>query len=174
MIGFVRALVFLSALLLATAGTAMQLKSSAFVANDLIPAKFTCDGENVSPSLNWSGAPDTTQSYALIVDDPDAPSGTWVHWVAWNIPKESRGLVEKVAKEDSLPDGTKQGHNDWQKTGYGGPCPPSGTHRYFFKVYALDAHLTLPSNATKKDLLKAIHGHEVDNAELVGRYSKKH
>jgi len=112
----------------------MELNSLAFEAGDLIPAKYTCDGSDVSPPLSWSDAPSGTQSFALISDDPDAPHGTWVHWVAWNIPATSRSLDEGLPKQDSLPNGMKQGTTDFRRVGYGGPCPPSGTHRYFFKL----------------------------------------
>ena len=111
----------------------MELKSSAFEAGGMIPKKYTCDGPDVSPPLSWSDIPAKAKSLALIADDPDAPMGTWVHWVAWNIPPEARGLEEGVPKKDSLPNGMKQGTTDFRSIGYGGPCPPSGTHRYFFK-----------------------------------------
>jgi len=151
----------------------MNLKSSAFEAGGMIPKKYTCDGPDVSPSLSWSDVPAETKSLALIADDPDAPMGTWVHWVAWNIPPNVRSLDEDVAKRDSLPNGMKQGTTDFRSIGYGGPCPPSGTHRYFFKLYALDATLNLSPSTTKKDLEKAMQGHILKQAELMGRYSRK-
>ena len=128
----------------------MELKSSAFEAGGMIPKKYTCDGPDASPPLNWSDVPAKAKSLALIVDDPDAPMGTWVHWVAWNIPPDARSLDEGVPKKDSLPNGMKQGTTDFRSIGYGGPCPPSGTHRYFFKLYALDTALNLPPSTTKK------------------------
>ncbi|MCH6558228.1 MAG: YbhB/YbcL family Raf kinase inhibitor-like protein [Nitrospirae bacterium] len=151
----------------------MELKSSAFEAGDLIPAKYTCDGSDVSPPLSWSDAPSGTQSFALISDDPDAPRGTWVHWVAWNIPATSRSLDEGLPKQDSLPNGMKQGTTDFRRVGYGGPCPPSGTHRYFFKLYALDTSLNLPSSTTKAALEKAMQGHILKQGELMGVYRRR-
>ena len=151
----------------------MELKSLAFEAGDLIPAKYTCDGSDVSPPLSWSDAPSGTQSFALISDDPDAPRGTWVHWVAWNIPATSRSLDEGLPKQDSLPNGMKQGTTDFRRVGYGGPCPPSGTHRYFFKLYALDTSLSLPSSTTKAALEKAMQGHILKQGELMGVYRRR-
>ncbi|MFQ5930802.1 MAG: YbhB/YbcL family Raf kinase inhibitor-like protein [Nitrospiraceae bacterium] len=151
----------------------MELKSSAFEAGDLIPAKYTCDGSDVSPPLSWSDAPSGTQSFALISDDPDAPRGTWVHWVTWNIPATPLSLDEGLPKRDSLPNGTKQGTTDFRRVGYGGPCPPSGTHRYFFKLYALDTILNLPSSTTKPALEKAMQGHILKQAELMGVYRRR-
>ncbi|MBI2061069.1 MAG: YbhB/YbcL family Raf kinase inhibitor-like protein [Nitrospirae bacterium] len=151
----------------------MELKSSAFKAGDAIPAKYTCDGQDISPPLDWSGVPTGAKSLALISDDPDAPVGTWVHWVMWNIPATSTSLPENVAKKDKLPDDSKQGTTDFRRIGYGGPCPPSGTHRYFFKLYALDTALNLPSTATKKDLEAAMKGHILAQTEIMGRYSRK-
>jgi hypothetical protein len=139
----------------------------------MIPAKHTCDGPDVSPSLTWSDPPAGTKSLALISDDPDAPVGTWVHWVMWNIPADTRALEESVPKKESLPNGTKQGTTDFRRIGYGGPCPPSGTHRYFFKLYALDTTLNLPASTTKKDLEKAMQGHILAQAELMGKYRRR-
>lgn len=150
----------------------MDLKSTAFAAGGMIPSKHTCDGPDLSPPLNWSDVPPKTRSLALIVDDPDAPRGTWVHWVLWNLPAESRSLEEGVPKRDSLPNGAKQGTTDFRSLGYGGPCPPSGTHRYFFKLYALDTTLTLPSSTTKRDLEQAMKGHILQQAELMGTYKR--
>jgi hypothetical protein len=151
----------------------MELKSSAFEAGGIIPKKHTCDGPDVSPPLSWSDVPGGAKSLALIADDPDAPMGTWVHWVAWNIPPNARGLEEGVPKKDSLPNGMKQGTTDFRSIGYGGPCPPSGTHRYFFKLYALDASLNLPPSTTKKDLERAMQGHLLQQVALMGKYARK-
>lgn len=141
------------------------VKSPAFANNGFIPTKYTCDGEDVNPSISIEGIPDGTQSLALIVDDPDAPMGTWDHWIVWNIPPS-----EKI-EENSVPG--VEGLNDFRKHSYGGPCPPSGTHRYFFKIYALDTKLNLNANTRKKDLEKAMQGHILAKGELVGRYSRK-
>jgi len=141
------------------------IKSSAFTNNRLIPTKYTCDGEDLNPPLSIEGIPNGTQSLALIVDDPDAPMGTWDHWIVWNIPPS-----EKI-EENSVPG--VEGLNDFRKHSYGGPCPPSGTHRYFFKVYALDTKLNLNVSSRKKDLEKALQGHILAKGELVGRYSRR-
>jgi len=154
-------------------GATMEIKSQAFAHGALIPPKYTCDGADVSPPLSWSGAPAATRSFALISDDPDAPAGTWVHWVAWNIPAGAQSLEEGVPKKETLPSGARQGSNDFGSTGYGGPCPPSGTHRYFFKLYALDATLDLPAATTKKDLERAMQGHIRAQAELMGKYARR-
>jgi hypothetical protein len=151
----------------------MELKSSAFTAGGMIPKKYTCDGPDASPPLSWSDVPAGAKSLALIADDPDAPMGTWVHWVAWNIPPNASGLEEGVPKKDSLPNGMKQGTTDFRSIGYGGPCPPSGTHRYFFKLYALDTSLNLPPSTTKKDLEKAMQGHLLQQVELMGKYARR-
>jgi len=151
----------------------MDIKSQAFVPGALIPPKYTCDGADVSPPLSFTGAPAGTKSFALIADDPDAPMGTWVHWVAWNIPAGTRSLEEGVPKKETLPDGVRQGSNDFRRVGYGGPCPPSGTHRYFFRLYALDAALNLPATATKQDLEKAMQEHILAQAELMGKYTRR-
>lgn len=156
-----------------TGGTGMELKSEAFKPGEMIPTKYTCDGPDVSPSLTWSDPPAGTKSFALISDDPDAPVGTWVHWVMWNIPADARALEENVPKKESLPNETKQGTTDFRRIGYGGPCPPSGTHRYFFKLYALDTTLNLPASTTKKDLEKAMQGHILAQAELMGKYRRR-
>jgi len=154
-------------------GAGMELTSAAFKPGEMIPAKYTCDGPDVSPSLTWSDPPAGTKSLALISDDPDAPVGTWVHWVMWNIPADARALEENVPKKESLPNGTKQGTTDFRRIGYGGPCPPSGTHRYFFKLYALDTTLNLPASTAKKDLEKAMQGHILAQAELMGKYRRR-
>ena len=155
-------------------GTPMELKvtSTAFQQGGVIPAPYTCDGADISPPLTWTGGPDGTQSYALIADDPDAPMGTWVHWVAYNIPATATSLPENVAKKESLSDGTVQGVSDFKRYGYGGPCPPGGTHRYFFKVYALDTVLKTGPGLTKKKLLREIEGHILGQGELMGTYSR--
>ena len=151
----------------------MELKSSAFPPGGVIPAKYTCDGLDISPPLSWADVPAGTQSLALIADDPDAPGGMWVHWVAWNIPPNTNALQEDVPKRDSLPSGMQQGTTDFRSIGYGGPCPPSGTHRYFFKLYALKTTLNLPPSTTKKELEKAMQGHILKQAELIGKYQRK-
>lgn len=151
----------------------MKLTSTAFEHESLIPTRYTCDGQDISPPLTWAGAPANTKSFALIADDPDAPMGTWVHWVAWNIPAAATALEENVPKKEALPDGMKQGTTDFRRIGYGGPCPPSGTHRYFFKVYALDISPNLPSRTTKKDLEHAMHGHILAQGELMGKYKRR-
>ena len=148
------------------------LTSSAFSSGQLIPRRYTCEGPNISPPLAWEGAPSRTQSFALISEDPDAPGGNWVHWVIFNIPSMENKLKEGVAMTPSLPNGAHQGLNDFQKVGYGGPCPPGGTHRYFFKLTALDAKLNLPSKTTKGDVEKAMQGHILAQAELMGTYHR--
>lgn len=149
-----------------------ELTSTAFEANGYIPAKYTCDGRNISPPLSWQGAPPEAASFALICDDPDAPVGTWVHWVLWNIPAGVSELAEGIPGEQTLADGARHGKNGWGRAGYGGPCPPMGTHRYFFKLYALDTLLELAPGASKKRLLSRIKDHILAEAELIGRYSR--
>ncbi|MGH7233444.1 MAG: YbhB/YbcL family Raf kinase inhibitor-like protein [Nitrospiraceae bacterium] len=151
----------------------MKLESSAFKAGGVIPAKYTCDGQDTSPPLHWSSVPANARSLALIADDPDAPRGTWVHWVVWNIPTNIQTLDEDLPKQDSLANQIKQGMTDFKKTGYGGPCPPSGTHRYFFKLYALDSVLNLSSQTGKSELEQAMKGHILDQSELMGTYQRK-
>ena len=150
-----------------------EIKSTAFQQDGMIPFRFTCDGEDASPGLTWSDPPKGTRSFALICDDPDAPMGTWVHWVVYNIPPDKRGLEEAYPKDRKQPDGTLQGMTDFRKVGYGGPCPPGGTHRYYFKLYALDTVLSLSPGATKKELLEAMKGHQLAEAQLMGRYKRK-
>jgi hypothetical protein len=155
----------------------MQLTSPSFENQKRIAKKFTCDGENISPALEWSAVPEGTKSFALIVDDPDAPDPanprmTWVHWVLYNIPATVSSLPESV-KDKDLPKGTLQGLNDWKKTGYGGPCPPIGKHRYFHKLYALDIVLPDLSRPTKAKLEKAMEGHVLSKAELIGLYQRQ-
>ena len=149
----------------------LELTSSAFDQEESIPTKYTCDGQDVSPPLSWDGVPSGTESLALIVDDPDASSQAWVHWVLFNIPPESNGLSEDVSAQDTLSDGSRHGQNSSDRNGYDGPCPPSGTHRYFFKLYALDTELELQPGATKDAVLTAMEGHILDQAELMGTYS---
>lgn len=154
---------------------AFRIESPAFRSQEQIPQKYTCDGEDISPPLVWTDAPSGTQSLALISDDPDAFSvGTWVHWVVYNLPPELEGLDEDVPKTENLMNGASQGMTDFRRVGYGGPCPPAGKpHRYFFKLYALDSSLTLGPNASKTDLLVAMNGHVLAEAELVGLYQRK-
>ena len=156
---------------------ALKLTSSAFAHNGAIPRRYTCQGEDVSVPLAWSGAPAATRSFVLIVDDPDAPDPkaprmTWVHWVLYNLPHTATALAEGI-KPDALPKGTLEGYNDWKRTGYGGPCPPIGRHRYFHKLYALDERLPEMENPTKADLEQAMKGHIVEKAELIGTYHKQ-
>lgn len=151
---------------------AIKISSTAFQDGGLIPAKYTCDGANISPPLAWSGLPLTTKSVALIVDDPDAPGRTWVHWVVYDLPAGNKQLAENLATQETISGGGKQGTNDFRKIGYGGPCPPSGTHRYFFKLYALDVEKILIPVATKEDLIKAMEGHILDQGELMGKYQR--
>ncbi len=150
----------------------MTITSPAFEEGNPIPAKYSCKGEDISPELKWSGAPDGTETFALICDDPDAPVGTWIHWVYFNIPAGRSGLPEAVpgGKEPEI--GGIQGKNSWKRNDYGGPCPPGGTHRYFFKLYALDTALDLKPSANKKKLLAAIEGHILGEAQLMGTFSK--
>lgn len=148
-----------------------NLTSESFLEGEPIPSQYTCDGEDVSPPLVWSGVPDNTSSFALIMDDPDAPVGTWVHWVLFNLPGNATALNVGLPAEAELPDGSQQGTNSWGRLGYGGPCPPSGTHRYYFKLYALDTSLELGESATKEDVLAAMEGHILMKTELMGTYS---
>ena len=152
----------------------VQLISSAFEQGEMIPDRYTCKGQDISPALSWVGLPEGSQSLALLCDDPDAPMGIWVHWVIFNIPAEEDGLPEEVpASKATLKNGAIQGTNSWGRIGYGGPCPPSGTHRYFFRLYALDTGLDLQPGATKAQLLKAMEGHILAECELMGRYAKR-
>ena len=151
----------------------VKITSSAFEDGGLIPAKYTCDGADISPPLQWDGPPEGTRSIALICDDPDAPVGTFVHWVLFNLPPETKELVENVPADETLPNGAKQGTSDFGRIGYGGPCPPSGTHRYFFKIYALDTEIDLAVGAGKSQLLKAIEGHILAQGQLIGKYKRQ-
>lgn len=148
------------------------LTSNAFASGQNIPLKYSCLGREISPDLSWTGAPVATKSFALIVNDPDAPMGAWVHWVMYNIPVTTDGLPEAIPAGAQLSDGSLQGKNSSGNLGYNGPCPPSGTHRYFFKLYALDTILNLSSGASKDQLLKAMDGHILAQGELMGTFSK--
>ena len=153
----------------------LKLTSSAFASSGEIPSKYTCEGDDLSVPLAWEAAPEGTKTFALIVDDPDAPDPAapktvWVHWVLYDIPANTTGLAEAL---EELPTGTREGLNDWKRTGYGGPCPPIGRHRYFHKLYALDAALGDLGKPTKDDLLKAMEGHVLAEAQLIGTYQKQ-
>ncbi len=150
----------------------IQVTSPAFEEGGMIPKKYTCDDENVSPPLAWTNVPKDTKSLALICDDPDAPMGTWVHWVIFNLPSDTKELMENIPVQKNLLNGTQQGKNDFGNTGYGGPCPPSGTHRYYFKIYALDIVLTQEAGITKAELLKAMNGHILAEGQIMGKYKK--
>lgn len=151
----------------------LQVSSSAFQYGGTIPVKYTCDGPDLSPPLQWSAPPKGTQSLALICDDPDAPIGTWVHWVLYGLPPETTSLPEAVPKHKIVLGGARQGINDFRQIGYGGPCPPPGApHRYFFKVYALDIPLDLEPGLTKQKLLDAMKGHILAEGELMGKYKR--
>jgi Raf kinase inhibitor-like YbhB/YbcL family protein len=155
----------------------LSLSSTAFGAGGEIPELFTCEGRDISPALEWTGVPAEAKSLVLIVDDPDAPDPkapklTWVHWVLYNLPPTAKGLTQAVSPRD-LPAGTREGTNDWKRTGYGGPCPPIGRHRYFHKLYALDTLLPDLGAATKADVEAGTRGHVIAHAELMGTYQKK-
>ena len=155
---------------------AFSLSSPAFKEGATIPGKYTCDGADVSPSLSWSGAPPGTVTFALIADDPDAPAGTWVHWVLYDLPAATTQLAENVERSDAPASlgGARQGRTDFRRPGYGGPCPPPGpAHRYFFKLYALDAPLKLQAGATKWDVEAAMQGHVLGTAQLMGTYARQ-
>lgn len=175
-LGSIIVLVLTPALIFAQAkggAMALQLSSTSFSANDTIPKKFTCDGPDTSPQLAWNAPPAGTQTLALIADDPDAPVGTWVHWVLYDLPGTARELSEGVPKQEQLSSGGRQGKNDFGKIGYGGPCPPPGKpHRYFFKLYALDTKLNFKAGATKADVERAMKGHILAQGELIGRYGR--
>lgn len=151
----------------------IKIASTAFDEGGLIPPKYTCDGADISPPLHWEDVPEGTKSIALICDDPDAPMGTWVHWVLFNLPAETRELAENIPPDRTLPNGARQGTSDFGRIGYGGPCPPSGTHRYFFKIYALDTQIDLAAGAKKAQLLKAVEGHILDQGQLIGKYKRQ-
>jgi len=160
----------------AAEGPTMKISSTTFTHNGSIPTVHTCEGKDTSPALTWSGAPPATKSFALIVDDPDAPDPaapkmTWVHWVLYNLPPSAAGLAAAVAPQD-LPKGAQEGVNDWKRTGYGGPCPPIGRHRYFFKLYALDTVLPDLGKPTKAKLESAMKGHVLAETQIMGTYQK--
>ncbi len=151
----------------------MSLSSPAFRAGQAIPIQFTCDSRDISPPLAWQGVAEGARSLALICDDPDAPAGTWVHWVLFNLPANTTALEAGLAATGTLPDGALQGRNDFRHLGYGGPCPPPGRmHHYVFRLYALDAEMKLPAGATKAELLRAMKSHILAQAELVGTYQR--
>ena len=152
----------------------IQLSSPAFGEGEMIPERYTCDGADVSPALKWSAVPAGTKSLALICDDPDAPMGTWVHWVIYGISPDTYEMPESVPMNETVLKGARQGKNDFRRIGYGGPCPPRGpAHRYYFKLYALDADINLKAGATKKELLKLIENHILAKGQLMGKYSRK-
>ena len=151
----------------------IKVTSPAFKDGGLIPAKYTCDGSDISPPLKWEAVPQGTKSIAVISDDPDAPVGTWVHWVIFALPADTRELTENIPPDKTLPNGAKQGTSDFGRIGYGGPCPPSGTHRYFFKVYALDTGIDLEAGTRKRDLLRAMEGHILAEGQLMGKYKRR-
>jgi len=152
----------------------IALSSPAFEDGSPIPARYTCQGDDISPPLKWGDVPEGTKSLAVIFDDPDAPMGTWVHWVIYGLPPETRELKEGVPPKETLPDGSRQGTNDFKRIGYGGPCPPPGKpHRYFFKLYALDSEIDLEPGATKKQLLSAMQGHVIGEGRLMGTYQRR-
>jgi hypothetical protein len=156
------------------APASIALTSPAFQSGESIPLKYTCEGSNISPPLRWTGSPAGTKTFALICDDPDAPSGTWVHWVLFNLPASSGALGERVEPAGNLRGGAKQGANSFGKIGYGGPCPPPGKpHRYFFKLYALDAEIALKPGATKQELLRAMEKHVLAQGQLMGTCQRK-
>jgi Raf kinase inhibitor-like YbhB/YbcL family protein len=155
---------------------ALRLHSKSFEHLGKIPRRYTCEGDDVSPALAWSDPPERTRSFALIVDDPDAPDPEapkmdWVHWILYNLPPDARGLEEAITP-DRLPEDALEGRNDWKRTGYGGPCPPIGRHRYFHRLYALDVMLKDLDTPTHAKLLKAMEGHILAGAELIGTYQK--
>ena len=152
----------------------MNVESSAFKDGHSIPAKYTCAGADVSPALKWSEAPAEAKSLTLICDDPDAPGGNWVHWVMYDLPPTTRELAEHVTTAEVLPNGAKQGMNDFRRIGYGGPCPPPGKpHRYMFRLYALDALLSLPPRASRSEVMRAMEGHVLARGQLMGTYGSR-
>ena len=179
-----RLVLLLCLLLLAGCGTppagsaetpveSLTITSPAFTEGGEIPIRYTCDGDDVSPPLQWSNVPEGVASFALIVDDPDAPIGTWVHWVLYDLPAGARSLPEAAPADDELTEGGRHGHNSWRKAGYGGPCPPSGIHRYIFQVYALDTELSIEAGATAKQLRQAMDGHILAQGQLTGVYGEQ-
>jgi Raf kinase inhibitor-like YbhB/YbcL family protein len=154
---------------------AFELTSAAFSQNQTIPAKYTCDGADISPPLAWKDPPQGTKSFALVCEDPDAPLGTWVHWILWDAPATAQGLPESLPKTPTLDDGARQGPNDFKRVGYGGPCPPPGhgPHRYIFKLHAIDSVLGVAPGSNKAALEKALTGHTLGRADLIGHYERK-
>lgn len=148
------------------------VKSNSFSDGGMIPAKYTCDGANISPQLSWDNAPKGTKSFVLICEDPDAPMGTFTHWILYDIPADVHELLENLPKDKILPNGAKQGIADFKKIGYGGPCPPNGTHRYYFKLYALDTLLNLEPGLKKEDILKAMNGYILAQGQIMGKYAR--
>lgn len=152
---------------------AITVTSPVFEDGGMIPKEYTCDGEDISPPLNISGVPTEARSLALIADDPDAPAGTWVHWVLYNLPPGTTELPENMPVDEKIQNGAKHGVTDFGRFGYGGPCPPSGTHRYYFKMYALDTLLNLSGRVSKADVIKAMQGHVLAEGQLMGRYQRQ-
>jgi len=152
---------------------AITVSSPAFNEGGMIPAKYTCDGQDISPPLNFDGVPKEAKSLVVISDDPDAPMGTWVHWVLYNLPPDIKGIEEKIPADERLQNGAAHGVTDFGRFGYGGPCPPSGTHRYFFKVYALNTTLELSGKVTKEDITKAMEEHILAEGLLIGKYKRR-
>ena len=150
----------------------MKITSTAFDEGAMIPGKYTCDDKDISPPLKWSDEPEGTKTFALICDDPDAPGRTWVHWVLFNLPASLNELSENIPPSQTLPGGARQGRNDFGRIGYGGPCPPGGTHRYYFKLYALSEGLNREPGITKSELLKAMEGKILAESQLMGRYKR--
>jgi Raf kinase inhibitor-like YbhB/YbcL family protein len=150
----------------------IKLTSTAFKEGEAIPRGYTCDGANVSPPLEWAGVPKSAKSISIVADDPDAPGGTWAHWLIYNLPADNIGLVENLPATEKIAAGGFQGTNDFKKIGYGGPCPPSGTHHYVFRIYAIDSELPLRAGMTKAELLKAMEGYIVMQGQLMGTYRR--
>jgi Raf kinase inhibitor-like YbhB/YbcL family protein len=154
-------------------GHVLRLSTPSFQPGTPIPPQYSCKGADISPALQWSNAPAQTAAFALVMDDPDAPAGTWVHWTMWNIPPGTHEVPENLSKEQQLPDGTRQGRNDFHKTGYNGPCPPAGkAHRYYLRLYALDTRLDLPAGASRADLDAAMKSHILQQAEYMGTFRR--
>ncbi|HUV30512.1 MAG TPA: YbhB/YbcL family Raf kinase inhibitor-like protein [Acidobacteriota bacterium] len=152
---------------------AIIVTSAAFEEGGMIPREYTCDGADISPPLSWSGVPPAAKSMALICDDPDAPAGTWVHWVLFNLPLDTTELPQSIPPEETLANGARHGVTDFGRHGYGGPCPPGGTHRYYFKLYALDTMLEIAGRVTKTGLLSAMEGHTLAQGHLMGKYRRQ-
>lgn len=150
----------------------MKLSSKAFKDGGSIPRKYTCDGEDISPPLAWEGIPAKARSLALIAEDPDAPGKTWVHWILYDLPPETRSLPENASQAHALPGHALEGMTDFKRVGYGGPCPPDGRHRYFFRLYALDSRLEFPEGVSRDEVLQTIRGHVLDEAQLMGTYCR--